>query len=178
MPVVVEEVATPIGPDRLARSQWLTALRAYLVVTVVGNLAWEAAHLPLYTIWTSGSLSEQAFAVVHCTGGDLLIALSALTVALVFAGDRDWPLRGFWPIVVLTVLSGVGYTTFSEWLNVVVRRSWAYSDLMPVLPVFGFRVGLSPLLQWIVIPFAALWLARWQALRRERLEQRAFRSRA
>jgi hypothetical protein len=26
---------------------------------------------------------------------------------------------------------------------------------MPIIPVFGVRLGLSPLLQWIVVPLAA-----------------------
>jgi len=50
------------------------------------------------------------------------------------------------------------YTIFSEWLNIVVRASWAYSPLMPVVHLIN--IGLSPLLQWIVIPAAALYAAR------------------
>ncbi len=53
------------------------------------------------------------------------------------------------------MLAGLAYTVFSEWLNVNVRRSWAYSDLMLILPPFG--TGLSPVLQWLVVPFVALW---------------------
>ena len=52
---------------------WLTALRRYVVVIGLGNLAWEFAQLPLYTIWHEGSLGEIVFAAIHCTGGDLLI---------------------------------------------------------------------------------------------------------
>ena len=40
-------------------SGWLGALRTYILVIGVGNLAWETAHLPLYTIWSSGSIREQ-----------------------------------------------------------------------------------------------------------------------
>ena len=47
---------------------------------------------------------------------------------------------------------------FSEWLNTEIRGSWAYSELMPVVPVLD--AGLSPLAQWIVIPIAAFWWAR------------------
>ena len=47
---------------------------------------------------------------------------------------------------------------FSEWLNVVVRQTWAYSDLMPIVPVIG--TGLSPLLQWMAVPLLALHIAR------------------
>lgn len=119
----------------------------------VGN-----SQLPLYTIWRTGSLGEKAFAVLHYTGGDLLIGLSALTVALVLTGDDEWPERGFARTTALTIALGVGYTIFSEWLNIVVRAAWQYSELMPVVPVIG--TGLSPLLQWLLVPTASLYVAR------------------
>ena len=131
-----------------------------MVLILIGNLLWEIAHLPLYTIWTSGSRSENAFAVFHCTLGDVLIALSGLVGALVVAGNNEWPRSRFWPVFILTITFGVGYTAFSEWLNVVVRASWAYSDRMPVVTLFGHNFGLSPLLQWIVVPSAAFAFAR------------------
>ena len=77
-------------------SAWLLGLRVYLGVILVGNLIWETLHLPLYTIWTTGTPWERAFAVVHCTLGDLLIAASTLTLALILAGDHRWPRRRFW----------------------------------------------------------------------------------
>jgi len=141
------------GPD--GRPAWLRGFRAYLSAIAVGNLAWETLQLPLYAVWETGAPRAQAIAVVHCTGGDLLIALSALMLALVLAGHESWPHRRFWAVASLTLLFGAAYTTFSEWLNVVVRTSWAYSERMPIIPVFGFRLGLAPLLQWIVVPLAA-----------------------
>jgi hypothetical protein len=62
-------------------------------------------------------------------------------------------------VAVTAIALGVGYAGFSEWMNVYVRRSWAYSELMPAVPVAGYRIGLSPLLQWIVVPAAAFWAA-------------------
>ncbi|MDP3407316.1 hypothetical protein [Bosea sp. (in: a-proteobacteria)] len=138
---------------------WLSAVRIYLAIIAVGNLLWEAAHLPLYTIWTTGSMREQTFAVVHCTGGDLLIATSSLVMALILVGDSQWPGRRFFHVAGLTMLLGVGYTIFSEWLNIIIRQSWAYSDLMPVVTILGFKVGLSPVFQWIIIPSFAFWMA-------------------
>ena len=55
----------------------------YLVFTAVLNLVWEVLQLPLYTLWREDSLSAIAFAVVHCTLGDVLIAVFALVVAFV-----------------------------------------------------------------------------------------------
>ena len=74
------------------------------------------------------------------------------------AGDSEWPEQGFRRTAGLTIALGVGYTIFSEWLNIVVRAAWQYSELMPVVPVIG--TGLSPLLQWLVIPSASLYFAR------------------
>ncbi|MDN3563548.1 hypothetical protein ACFQY5_33285 [Paeniroseomonas aquatica] len=137
---------------------WPAALRVYLGVIAVGNLVWEAAHLPLYTLWNTGTAQEKLFAIVHCTGGDVLIALTCLALALITVGHRDWPLRAFRAVAAVTVVLGVGYTIFSEWLNIVVRQSWAYSELMPVVPIID--TGVTPLLQWLVVPLVALWLAR------------------
>lgn len=145
---------------------WLAAQRGYLATTGALNLIWETVQLPLYTIWAEGTVGSKAFAVLHCTGGDLLIALSALTVALIVAGVPAWPGRRFERVAMLTILGGLAYTVFSEWLNLEVRQSWAYSDLMPVLPPFG--TGLSPLLQWLVVPAAALWVTHRAGSARQR----------
>ncbi len=145
-------------PPPITSADWLAALKIYLGLTAIANLTWEALHLPLYTIWTTGSLREQAFAVLHCTAGDVLIALSALAVALITVGTKTWPAEHHRPVLLVTLIIGVAYTIFSEWLNIVVRASWAYSPVMPVVPFIN--TGLSPLLQWIVIPVVAFYVVR------------------
>ena len=139
---------------------WLRALRVYLASATAMNLVWETLHLPLYTIWAEGTLQAQAFAVLHCTAGDVLITTSTLVLALLMCGDKAWPNAGFFPVLAITIALGLAYTIFSEWLNVVVRASWAYSASMPVIPIFNLRIGLSPILQWVVVPTTALLLAR------------------
>jgi hypothetical protein len=142
-------------------ANWLRGLQAYIAISLLAHLGWEILQLPLYTIWTTGTAREMAFAVLHCTGGDALIALTALTVALVFVGTEEWPAESHWRVILMAVALGIAYTIFSEWLNIVVRKSWAYSPLMPVVSIL--KMGLSPLLQWIVVPILALTCARTAA---------------
>jgi len=140
-----------------ASGEWLSALRRYIAFIAVANLVWEFAHMPLYTLWETGSAGEIVFAAVHCTGGDILIALCAVMLALFLAGTPAWPTVRTGRVVALTVALGLGYTLFSEWLNIEVRQAWAYRDLMPVIPVID--AGLSPILQWIVIPLTGFRFA-------------------
>ena len=140
---------------------WLRGLRVYFALTLTGNLAWEFLHLPLYTIGTTGTLREQAFAAGHCTLGDLLIAMSTLTVALLLVGNPRWPRDGFWPIAIFTIGLGLAYAVFSEWLNVVARAAWSYSEWMPIVSIAGLKIGLSPLLQWTVVPGGAFAVMSW-----------------
>lgn len=153
----MSDTANDVTPY-LADGISLTALRRYFSVIIPANLVWEFAHMPLYTIWTEGTWGEIVFAAVHCTGGDILIAMSSLILALMLSG-RGWPFVAATrsAVTVLTLLFGLGYTLFSEWLNIVIREAWAYSELMPIIPVLN--AGLSPVLQWIVIPLAAFWWA-------------------
>jgi hypothetical protein len=137
---------------------WLQLLFVYFSVSAVLHLLWEVVQLPLYTIWTKGTAREIAFAVVHCTGGDLLIAALALIAALIAVGHRDWPHQRFVPVAVAGVVIGLSYTVYSEWLNTEVRKSWTYSALMPTLPWLG--TGLSPFLQWLVVPTIAFAAVR------------------
>lgn len=130
----------------------LRAIRIYLSLILLGNLLWEALQLPLYTIWQTGTPRQQAFAVIHCTGGDFLIATTALVLALMTVGHRDWPMSYFKRVAAVAIAIGLGYAIFSEWLNVSVRGTWSYSALMPVLSLAGWKVGLSPLLQWSIVP--------------------------
>jgi hypothetical protein len=137
---------------------WLSPLRRYLAASVLGHAAWEIFQLPLYTIWSDGTVGEIVFAVVHCTGGDLLIAATTLLLALIVFG-RAWPDGdAYRNVMIAAVLLGVGYTIFSEWLNVSVRQSWTYSPWMPRLPILG--TGLSPLAQWVVVPVLSFRWAR------------------
>jgi hypothetical protein len=138
---------------------WLSAMRRYVLAVTVGNAVWEIAQLPFYTLWESGTSQQIAFAVLHCTGGDILIASAALLGALLFVGSPDWPRAHAKRTAFISIAAGLAYSMYSEFWNTAVHKTWVYSQLMPVLP--WLRIGLTPFLQWLVVPpLALLWALR------------------
>ena len=65
------------------------------------------------------------------------------------------------------IVLGASYTIFSEWLNVQIRRTWSYTAAMPVVPFLG--TGLTPLLQWLIVPSMALAVTGYRYRRARRL---------
>lgn len=59
------------------------------------------------------------------------------------------------------VVLGIAYTLWSEWFNTSVRASWDYAPAMPVIA----GIGLTPMLQWVLLPPLILWLSRPSASR-------------
>lgn len=143
-----------LKPD--IEANWLMALRRYIGASILFHLAWETLQLPLYTIWVQ-ALGKQAFAVIHCTMGDAMIAALTMIIALIVCGASAWPAERSTRVYVVSLAAGIAYTIYSEWLNVSVRGSWAYSDRMPIVPLIG--TGLAPLLQWTVVPTIAQYFA-------------------
>ena len=92
------------------QSNWLRALRTYLGACAILHFVWEVRQLPLYAIWSTGTFSEIAFAILHCTTGDLMIASLSLLIALLVLGNFAWPSERFVAVMVTTLGIGIGYT--------------------------------------------------------------------
>lgn len=154
--------------NRFARfAPWTPVLYRYLIISACAHLAWEIVQLPLYTLFWTASTAQIAFDVIHCTAGDVLIALATFMLAVAVVPPGSHTPHQYAHVAILTVVLGVAYTVFSEWLNVTVSGNWAYTDDMPCLPFIG--TGLAPLLEWIVVPTTALLFVGRRA--REALQQ-------
>ena len=131
-------------------------LLAWTALALLLNLVWESAHVSLYTISREAEFTRIASAVLHCTAGDGLIALASFALAGAVLRDAKWPFSRPEPGAAITALLAVTFTVYSEWRNVYGVGAWAYLPDMPL--VLG--IGLTPLLQWIVIPPATTFLLR------------------
>lgn len=130
----------------------------YLALLLGTNLAWEAAHVRLYTLWAEGTPGRIAWAVLHCTAGDGVLGITALAGAVLVTGAWRWPAEGFWRVALATTLIGLLATVLIEWLAVEVWGRWAYTASMPRLAPLG--TALTPVLQWAVLPPICLLAAR------------------
>ena len=120
----------------------------WAALAFVLNLAWEIAHVRLYTLWAEADGLTVAWSLFHCTLGDVLIALALFALAGMILRHADWPASRPWAGGAIVVIGAMAYTAWSEWYNVYRAGSWGYTASMPL--VFG--IGLSPLLQWLILP--------------------------
>lgn len=112
------------------------------------NLTWEVAHVRLYAIWAAADGMEIAWALLHCTLGDVLIALVMFALAGIVLWRVDWPVSRPWTGGIIVVIGAMAFTVWSEWYNVYRAGNWGYSASMPMI----FGIGLTPLLQWLILP--------------------------
>jgi hypothetical protein len=112
------------------------------------NLVWEIAQVRLYTIWAEADRLSVARALLHCSLGDVLIALALFALAGLALRRADWPASRQWAGGAIVVTGALAYTAWSEWYNVYRAGSWTYTANMPLI----FGIGLSPLLQWLLLP--------------------------
>jgi hypothetical protein len=80
------------------------------------------------------------------------IALALFALAGIALRHADWPGTHPWAGGAIVVIGAIAFTAWSEWYNVYRIGSWGYMASMPTI----LGIGLSPLLQWLVLPPAML----------------------
>ncbi len=129
-------------PGVMARAGLWSALAFIL------NLMWEIAHVRLYALWATADAMTVAWSLLHCTLGDVVIALAMFALVGMVLRRVDWPILSPWTGGVIVVIGTMVFTAWSEWYNVYSVGNWAYAASMPMI----FGIGLSPLLQWLILP--------------------------
>lgn len=127
------------------------------------NYPWELIQAPLFEGMAVAPHWEAVKVCTRATFGDGIIMLIAFWAVAFAVRSRRWLLNPRAWEVAAFIAAGVLITIVIE--HFATRSShpswgWAYSSLMPTLPVLG--TGLTPLLQWIMLPGLVLWLSRRQ----------------
>ena len=145
-------------------SRPLSIIATLLVITLPLNFVWELAQMPLY--------EEQgdwlAFAV-HCiipSLGDGVIVLMIFGVGWLALRRMDWFARPGLTGYGLMLVTGFLIAVLIEWGAVYVLDRWRYAASMPILP--GLGIGLSPVLQMLILPPVIFKLTAWWLDKRRR----------
>lgn len=135
------------------------------VFALLLNFPWEVLQAPLFEGMAAAPHSAVVGACLQASLGDAVIMLLAHAGTVVVTRRRRWVLGAAPHEVAGFVAVGVGITAVIEWLATqgYWAQTWAYSTAMPVIP--GIEIGLSPLLQWVIVPPLVLWFVRRQSVR-------------
>lgn len=147
---------------RLLRALSATPEFNLVVFALLLSLPWELLQATLFEGMASAPHSDVIGACLQATLGDAGIMLLAHAGVAAVTRRRRWVLTPSRREVAGFAAVGVAITAVIEWLATRGHwaQTWAYSSKMPVIP--GIEIGLSPLLQWVVIPPVALWFVRRQ----------------
>ena len=129
----------------------------YIVLSIVAGMlhfVWEALHLQLYTSYAA--LGNGWALVFFASAGDVLYTLLILALVTLIRGDPNWIQQPKANEYLATALLGGLVACMVEYKALAFHR-WAYAAAMPIVPLIG--IGLSPLLQMILLTPTALYIA-------------------
>jgi len=121
------------------------------------NFAWEMTQLPLYSEIGLGTRDYVEALKIHwdVTIKDSLMILAVYLAIGFFMRNWGWP-KSFGKEWLIFLLALPIWQAIIEYYSVYLIGRWAYAEIMPI--VLG--IGLSPLLQMLFLPSAALLLSR------------------
>lgn len=136
---------------------WIIAI----VLTLLFHYVWEMGQAGLFKDFAGVSFLRHALICLLASFGDLAIAVAAYFVTAAVFRQPAWAIQDnwHWPALLWVALGLVVAVAIERWS--LAERRWAYSPAMPTL----FGIGVTPLLQWIVVPLATLIVFRWVAAR-------------
>lgn len=127
------------------------------------HLLWENAQMPLFEGY--GSFTEHFWIclVATATGDMIFMAVIYLSLALahnnvLWVSDPKsyrYPATWVLPMIVGTLLA----VSYELWA-VMHKAHWYEYGSMPIIPIV--EIGLTPVLQMVVVPLAVLIVCRWQ----------------
>ena len=146
---------------RLQALTWTPEFNVALFAFLL-NFPWELWQAPLFEGMAATPHWEAVKVCSRASVGDVVIALIAYGAVALATRDRAWYASRKTPATLGFAACGMAITAVIERLAVdgVWIQDWSYSALMPVVP--GIGVGLSPLVQWLVLPPLVIWLLRRQ----------------
>lgn len=121
------------------------------------HFAWEVSHSSLFSSMQAMPFTQALRECVRATFGDVALGVGSYLIVAACARDARWAASpGPRSLAALSAL-GVLATIVLE-VHAITNGRWAYAEVMPLVPMLD--VGLTPLLQWIVVPPLSVLMTR------------------
>ena len=133
----------------------------YFVISFILHLLWENLQAPLYADFISFQQHFLLCLTAAATGDMVFMAIIYLMLAAAYRStgwmsDRhSYAQPATW---LLPVFMGIPLAVMTELRAVYVVHRWAYATTMLLLPFY--HVGLTPVLQMIIVPLFVLLLMK------------------
>lgn len=131
-----------------------------IVFSFLLHFIWEFWQVPTYAGMAELNHWDGIKLCTSATFGDVGFAMTAFCLTSYIAKNRLWFLKPSTTQMLVYIGTGIALTVGFEYYYTNISLRWTYSELMPLVPPFG--TGLSPLLQWLIIPILVLWLTKRQ----------------
>ena len=126
-----------------------TILTAFLL-----NAVWEVSHIPLY-VQGIYSWSHILFCLLASVADAIMVLLIFFGFALIYKNELWTQNLNIRRVVFLVIAGGIG-AVLAETRHLSIG-TWSYAEIMPLIPIFN--VGLSPVLQFMILPSLAYILS-------------------
>lgn len=131
-----------------------------VVFSFLLHFIWEFIQAPTYAGMIDLNHWDGIKLCTSATFGDVGFALTAFWITSAIARSRSWILNPSSQQILVFLFIGIALTISFEYYYTQHSLRWTYSELMPLVPPFG--TGLSPLLQWLIIPILVIWFSQRQ----------------
>jgi len=125
-----------------------------IVISIVLNFVWEMVQMPLYENF-SFSDKTTVFCLLASLGDAIMILIIYFIGSALFK-SYSWFARINLRTIVYIAIAGLVLSVSGE-LIALNLNLWNYSSLMPKL--FFTSIGLSPILQMIILPILTFMIA-------------------
>lgn len=135
---------------------WWQPWAALALFSFLLHFVWEMLQVPAYSEMPEARHWDAVQLCLRATVGDVGLTLLAYGAVAVASRRRSWLNSPTIGMMVYFVALGLILTIVVETLNVYVLHRWVYAPGSPTI----LGIGITPLLQWAVLPPLTLWLAR------------------
>jgi len=127
------------------------------IVSFLIHLIWEFLHSPLYTCFDL-PLNQFIPLILGATFMDGILMLGFYWIGYFKNKNVKWFFNFKKSDYYLIIILGVLAASLIEFVSLNSSIGWRYTELMPIVPIIN--VGLTPILQLIILPFVIFWIVK------------------